>query len=75
MVPAVIGIGGVTGEQGLALRQSGHGPGRDNRQTVAITFNRAVTGLSFMITDLDSATPLIGGATGTPSSSAESAPP
>ena len=51
---------GVSGEQGLALRHSDHGPGRDNRQTVAISFNRAVTGLSFTITDLDSSSPLIG---------------
>lgn len=55
-VPATTNIGGLgAAERGLTLlHDSPIVAGRDNRQTVTFTFSRAVTGVAFTITDIDS---------------------
>lgn len=57
-VPAVTGIGGlVPAQQGLLISHASTSTTRDGfRQMVAIRFDRAVTALSFTITDIDSQT-------------------
>lgn len=55
-VPATLNIGGLgANERGLRIEHAQPiTAGRTNRQTITITFGRAVTGLSFTITDVDS---------------------
>lgn len=54
-VPPDTNVGGAgTGQRALMLRHLNHGEGRTYRQVLTISFARAVTGLSFRISDIDS---------------------
>ncbi len=54
-VPTDTNIGGAgTGERALMLRHVNHGEGRDYHQVLTIRFGRAVTGLKFTMSDIDS---------------------
>ena len=55
-VPALTNVGGLgAGERGMTLSHADPiSANRNNRQTVVISFSRAVTGLSFSMTDIDS---------------------
>ncbi|WP_374457446.1 hypothetical protein [Nocardioides sp.] len=51
--PVVTSLGGRAGERGVMLYHASSTAGRANRQEVTITFGRAVRGLQFWITDID----------------------
>lgn len=54
--PVVTSLGGRAGERGIMLYHASSTAGRDNRQEITITFGRAVRGLQFWITDIDTIT-------------------
>ena len=54
--PVVTSLGGRAGERGIMVYHSASSAGRGNRQEVTITFGRAVRGLQFWITDIDTIT-------------------